>query len=383
MERAIVKSAKSISSTKLGFCLIILSAAFAALLHVLGKPLLGSSELEGYVINPVALAATIFIINGLFFTSISKDSESIKKIGSRNLILMTLIGITEVSAVMAMFFGLKESTAINASIFSNGEIIFSLIIAISIFRERLQRKELTPFVMIIFGMLVLPVSYDLYLNGLSLSGLVFGDLLIILAGVLYAVDINICKYVSDRFSSKRITQISSFAAGGFALAVLIAFQIPYDIDIMQMPSIAIIAILGTGVSTLFFLIALRLIGAMRTILIYSTTSVFGVIFSAIILSEQVTMVNVISIVTVIVGLYILRNKLGIIESNESPDKKTDSSYLEKSTELTTNLLTNVQGKYFVVSMPGYHTTKIHTKKIDKFNQAKYLIKKFTSLFEGG
>ena len=334
MALSITQYRKHPSSKDVGYFLIISSAALYALTHAIGKPLLGTGEIN-FDIHPIALVATIYIINGLFFTPLAKKSTPIKSIGSKNLFLIAMIGVAELAGLATYFFGLKDSTAINASIFSNGEIIFALLIAIMVFKERLRRNELTPFFMIIFGMMVLPLVYDAYQSGMVLSNLVFGDLLIILSGLFFALDVNICKYVSDRISSKRITQLYSFFGGGAALVLLIAFQIPYDIDIEQLGPISFIAIAGTGLATVFFLIALRLIGAVRTILIYSTTSIFGIIFSAIILSEQITTFNVISIITVMSGIYLLRNRLGY-ENNyvKSPQhiEKIKKSYHTKTNE---------------------------------------------------
>ena len=219
----IFRTSKFSSFPAAGYYIIIAAALLAALVHVIAKPLLSSPEFDGFEINPIVLAACIYIINGVFFTPISRKCGSIRKMGSRNLVLIAIIGIAEVSALITYFFGLKDSTAVNASIFSNGEIIFSLIIAITIYRERLQKKELTPFSMILFGMIVLPLVYDFYQNGMTLSNIVFGDLLIIFSGFLYAIDINICKYVSDRFDSKRIAQLTSFASGIFALSLIFVF----------------------------------------------------------------------------------------------------------------------------------------------------------------
>lgn len=318
MESGGIKLIKQFSSSpELGYFLIIASSALYALTHVIGKPLLesgGTIEL-----NPIALTATIYIINGLFFTPIAKNSTPVKELGKKNIILISFVGIAEVSALITYFMGLKDSTAINASIFSNGEIIFSLLIAITILRERIQKHELSPIFLIIFGMMVLPVGYDLYNGGWRLSDLVLGDILIILSGLFYAIDVNICKYVSDHVGSHRITQLVSFSAGGFALALLIAFQIPYNITVDHLFSISLIAILGTGLATLFFIIALRLIGAVKTIMIYSSTSVFGIIFSWISLSEEITLVNLISIGTVMTGIILLRNRLG--EGDQKEEKQ--------------------------------------------------------------
>ena len=300
---------KKYSAHTVGYAVIITSAALFALTHVIGKPLFEDPNVA-VEINPIALVATIYIINGLFFTPLSKKSGPLKNVGRKNIALIALIGIFEVSALISFFFGLKDSTAVNASIFSNGEIIFSLIISITVFRERLQRKELTPFFMIIFGMMILPISYDFWSHGMAVSDLMIGDLLIILSGLFYAIDVNICKYVSNRVSSHRITQLVSFTAGGFALAMLVALQMPYNVTWEHLPSIGAIGIFGIGLASVLFLISLRLIGAVRTILIYSTTSVFGIIFSAIILSEQVTPINIVSIVTVMTGIYFLRKRFG-------------------------------------------------------------------------
>ena len=79
-------------STQLGYILIITSAIFYAFVHVIAKPMLGDSiitedgldQIQG--INPVVLAACIYILNGMFFTPIAKKSttplkKSIQKIG--------------------------------------------------------------------------------------------------------------------------------------------------------------------------------------------------------------------------------------------------------------------------------------------------------------
>lgn len=254
------------NSVKFGYCMIICAALSAAFLHVVGKPLLGQTN-EEFNIHPIILAAIIFLINGFFFSGLSKKTTPLKTICKKNILLMIIIGITEVSALIAFFFGLKESNAVNASVFSNSEILFSMVIAIIVFRERLRLNEIGPFSMILFGMTALPIGYDVYQNGMQFSSILVGDALILSSGLLYAIDINICKYVSDRLDAKRITQITSFSAGGFALGLSFVFGIPFQINLEQIPALALIAIVGTGLSTLFFFIGLRILGAMRRILL--------------------------------------------------------------------------------------------------------------------
>jgi len=289
-----------------------------ALAHVIAKPMLGDSSIvDGDVIknmgiNPITLAACIYFINGLFFTPIARKTTgpSMFNLGKKNLLLLIGIGISEVSALIVYFFGLKDSTAVNASIFSNGEVIFSLLIVMIVFRERLQKNEMLPFVMIIVGMIILPIIYDLHKNGMSMSGVLLGDVLIISSGLFYAIDVNICKYVSDKIDAKRVTQVTSFASGIFALLVLVILNIPFNVNLNDIPMISLLGIAGTGIATLFFVMALRLLGGVRTILLYSTTAIFGIMFSNLVLSEEITMVDVFSITLVISGIFLMRNKIG-------------------------------------------------------------------------
>ena len=319
----------SLKKSKNGYYFILIAAALSALIHVISKPMLENST-HSIEINPIVMAFLIYFICGIFFTPLAKKSHSISKFGRKDWMFMGLIGITEVSALITYFYGLSTSTAVNASIFSNSEIIFALVIAMLVFKEKLRIKECIPFSMIIIGMMVIPIGNDLVQNNFSLGNMVTGDLLIIFAGFLYAADITLCKYVGDRFDVKRVTQIVSFVCAVVAISVIALFQIPMDVDIVQLPGILVMSILGTGMSTLFFLVGLKLIGAVRTVLLYSTTSVFGVLFSGIILSETITAIDVISLALVLAGIFLLRNRLAEGEHDSATHEEISTNTPRKS-----------------------------------------------------
>jgi len=291
-----------------GYYFIILAAALAALIHVISKPMLdnNSNQVE---INPIVMAFLIYFICGIFFTPLVKKSPKISKLVRKDVMFMMLIGIAEGAGLITYFYGISTTTAVNASIFSNSEIIFALVIAMVIFKERLNIKECIPFSMIIVGMMVIPIGNDLYQNNFSLGNLVTGDILIIFSGLLYAIDITLCKYLGDKFDVKKTVQIISFTCAVITISIIVLFQIPMNIELTQLPNILIMSIIGTGMSTLFFLMGIKLIGAVRTVLLYSTTSVFGIIFSGVILSEAITYSDIISVVLVLTGIFMLRNKL--------------------------------------------------------------------------
>ena len=138
----------------------------------------------------------------MFFTPLAhRSSDSITKIDRRSLIIIIGIGVAELIGMGLYFVGLKDSTAINAALFDNAEIVFALMIAIIIFRERLTKSELVPFVMIIFGVMVIPVVYDMSHVGMVMTELLYGDILIIFSGLFLAIDVNLYKFISNKISS--------------------------------------------------------------------------------------------------------------------------------------------------------------------------------------
>ena len=301
----------------LGYIFAVMSAVLASLTHSLSKTVLEHHD-PTQAINPLVLAVLVYMVAGLFFTPLRKSNSPVRGMGGKNLVLLSMIGIAEVIAMIVSFFGITETTAVNASIFINAEIIFSISIAAILFKERLRQNEVLPFGLILLGVVVLPVGYDFYQNGMVFTNLVMGDMLIILGGFFFSISNIIAKYVSENIDARRITQISSFVAAGFGLLVILNFNISFEVSLEQLPTIVAMGILDVGLATLLFIIALRTIGAIKTILIFSTATVFGMLFANVLLGEPITILNVTSIVSVFVGLYWLRNRFSEDEDTARP-----------------------------------------------------------------
>ena len=292
----------------LGFGLAVAAAMFGGLSDVLPKPILEGNE--SYLgLSPILMVAIIYLINGIVFTGISKKKNPVKDTGRRNFWLLVVIGIVEITATTTFYFGLTETSAVNASILGNTDIIFTAVIAVILFKEILQRKEVIPFSLIIFGSVMIPIGLDLNENNFQISGLVFGDILIIMAGIFYGIEMNIYKYVSQRVDSKRILQIISFVGGGAALGVVFFLQIPMNLRLEDMPVILTTGIFGIGLSVLFIVMAIKHIGAVRTILIFSTTTLFGILFSYFLLGEEIIIPHFVAFAMVFIGIYLIRKKV--------------------------------------------------------------------------
>lgn len=310
-----------LASNRSGYLLAITAAVLTGMVHSLPKQLFSFSP-SSIELNPLTFVAIVYIINGIFFTPLKKDATPSKGLGKRNLVFILGIALAEVSGLVAYFFGLKQSTAINGSILTNGEIIFAVLISLTIFKERLHKKEIFPFVAIITGIIVLPIGYELFQSHMSITDLILGNLLILLSGAFCATDIILCRYVTGIIDPKRITQLTSFAGAAFVLVAMAGFHVPFQVDLRQLPSIALLGLFGTGFATFLFLAALKIIGTTRTVLLYSTNFVFGIVFATVFLRESLTIINISSIALASVGIYLLRNKLGTIEDFIKPIQKS-------------------------------------------------------------
>lgn len=90
--------------------------------------------------------------------------------------------------------------------------------------------------------------------------------------------------------------------------MVIILCIRININLTQIPNIILLGAGGFGMSIFFFLHSLRIIGTVRTIVIFSTSSIFGVIFSIAFLHEQLQILQLTAIPVMIFGIYLVNRK---------------------------------------------------------------------------
>ncbi len=303
-------SRSSLSTKKgkigLGIALTLAAASMEALADVIPKPLMADTQI--LPASPLLIVFLIYIVNGAIFTPLTVKSRPLSKYSIKPLYALTALGIVEVLSTIFFLYGLKDTSAINATILGNSEIVFGVIIAMIVLGERIKRKEILPFMLIGIGAILLPLGTDISEGGF-MTNFVVGDLMILISGLFLGIVMTMYKRMGDKFDSKRIIQYTSFVGAAVALGGILVMGIPFELDPNHLPTILITGIIGIGMPVFFILIALRYIGAVRTILVFSTTTVFGVMFSNLLLGEIISMTNVGSIGVVIVGTYLLRKRL--------------------------------------------------------------------------
>jgi drug/metabolite transporter (DMT)-like permease len=295
-------------ATTLGFVVAILSAALSALPDVLTKPMVDPAT-DGVVpTDPLVVVLIMYLMTGIFFTPLTKLQKSNVTIKKPSLLVLIIYGVALASSTLVFSFGLQETSATNASILTNSETVFTILIGILICKECLTKKEIMPFALISVGAIFLPIGSDIYNQKFAFSEFVFGDILILISGFIYCL----CTFIAKRASTIKTTsvvQIMSFSGAAFIFIIMMIFQVDFAIELSNFSLLSFVGIAGIGGSVLFFVMAVRLIGAVRTILIFSSTTIFGILYSGLYLLEPINLFHVSSVALVVWGLHQLRYRL--------------------------------------------------------------------------
>ncbi|HKG29948.1 MAG TPA: DMT family transporter, partial [Nitrososphaeraceae archaeon] len=211
------------------------------------------------------------------------------------------------------------------SILLNGEMAFTVLFAILFFKEKLDRIGYVGIVLIFVGLIIVSAGNSLtwilslsspYSLQESISNfrVGFGDMLILLSTLFWAVDNNISKILTKRVNIARIVQLKS-AIGGIILLLITGIFVPQfipivkNINLTQILNIVALGVGGFAASIFFFLYGLRIIGTVKTVIIFSTSSIFGVMFATIFLNESIDVYKIgISIGIIISGIYLVNKR---------------------------------------------------------------------------
>jgi drug/metabolite transporter (DMT)-like permease len=287
-----------------GYVAAFISAVLVGSIFPIAKPILASQ------IQPLTLSSMTYLIAGFFMLPITligkrnkKEKESLKKDDYAILLVIGLLGGG--IAPFLFFEGLKRTTASDASVLEGGELLFTVIIALLFFKEKLTKIGYLGMAITIIGITLISLSSNINGQGNWYNfNLNFGNILIIFSTLCWGLDNNISKIISKRITNTaKIVLVKSLIGG--TLLLIISFYLGYklNIEINQIPYLLILGIGGFSLSLFFFIESLRIIGTLKTIVIFSSSAIFGLILSFFILNEKIGIMQLVATTLVILGLY--------------------------------------------------------------------------------
>ena len=293
-----MKTEITLEKKKIGYLSALLAAILFGSVSTLAKPTLTT-------IDPIVLSAIVYFLAALVATPIAQRTKfSLNRKDWRLLLAIALSGA--VIAPVLYFIGLEQTTASNTAILGNGEIIFTVLLALLFFKERLRKIGSIAVIMVLIGVVI--VTTNLEFSSFSFDLRNIGNVFVIGATVFWALDNNLSKVLSKRMDVARIVQIKSAIGGAILLSLVLVFQIPFVIELDQIPNILLLGTLGFGLSIFLFIHGLKRIGIVKTVMIFSTSAIFGLVFASVFLNEQISTYQIVAIIIMLSGLYLLHKR---------------------------------------------------------------------------
>jgi drug/metabolite transporter (DMT)-like permease len=222
------------------------------------------------------------------------------------LALVVLAGA--VTAPFLFLNGLNETTAVNASMLQNAESLFTVLIAVFFLGERAGKKDWFGVVFLVVGAVFLTTNAEF--GNLTLAEGLLGNVLIVGACLFWGVDNNLSKLLCFKEDLILITGLKCLIGGSGLLLLAYVLNVDFSVPLTAFPYLAVVGVFSIGLSILFFMLGLREIGAMRTGVIFSTSSLFGAVFAFLVIDEPFTVVQVLAGLLMLLGVYLLYRRRG-------------------------------------------------------------------------
>lgn len=293
------------NSVKSGICL----ALFAAALYAINSPL---SKLLLDYLPPTLMAGFLYIGAGVCMLALAllrkvrKTERTETKLTKRELPYIVAMILLDIAAPVCLLLGLKSTTAANASLLNNFEIVATAVIALVVFKEKINFRLWLGILFITLSCMVL--SFE-DLSSLQFS---YGSLLILLACVCWGFENNCTKKISSKDPLEIVLLKGIFSGLG---SLLIGFIIGERITVLW----SVFAVIGVGfvaygLSIFFYVHAQRILGAARTSAYYAVSPFIGTLLSLVIFREIPHYTYFIALALMIIGAWLSSQDKGRTQS---------------------------------------------------------------------
>jgi drug/metabolite transporter (DMT)-like permease len=281
--------------------MLIFSAILYGSISAIAKPSLNT-------INPVLLSSLIYLIIGISLTIIVKITKkyiaNVKR-DSLKLIFLTSVCGAVIGPIL-FFYGLKLTDASIASLLINAEFLFSILFAIFLLKEKPGKTTYIGIIFIFIGLIILNIKIDIF-DFFQNNDNFIGNMFIICATVFWALDNNISRVILKKETPIiKIIQIKSLIGSILSFVIVSISNISLTINIFQIPNLLFLSLGGFAGSLFLFLKGMKQIGTIKSVMIFSTSSIFGIIFALVFLKESMESWRLIlSILTMMPGIYLI------------------------------------------------------------------------------
>lgn len=283
------------SSKKTAVLWSVLAAALYALNSPISKLLLGK-------IPPTMMAAFLYLGAGIGLTIVRLVQRGMGKgkkeepLTRKDLPYAIGMVVLDIAAPIFLMIGLTRTTAANASLLNNFEIVATSVIALCIFKEAISKRLWAAIALVTVSSIVLSVED---MSSFSFS---FGSIFVLLACVCWGFENNCTRMISNK-DPLQIVVIKGFGSGigSLVIALSLGEHLP---NWGYIVCALLLGFVAYGLSIFFYIYAQRYLGAAKTSAYYALAPFIGVALSLLIFREVPTISFIVALLIMIAGTYL-------------------------------------------------------------------------------
>ena len=276
----------------------IFFALLAAVLYAINSPF---SKLLLDKVSETFMAAFLYLGAGLglflmgAIKKLSGKAEKEKPLTRKELPYTIAMVVLDIAAPIFLMIGLKSTTAANASLLNNFEIVATSLIALMIFKEAISKRLWIAIALVTLSSAIL--SFE-DMSSLSFS---VGSLFVLLACVCWGFENNCTRCLSSK-DPLQIVVIKGFGSGlgSLIIALFLGESLPSLIYVILALLLGFVAY---GLSIYFYIYAQRDLGAAKTSAYYAVAPFIGAGLSMLIFMKLPPISYFVGLVIMIIGTY--------------------------------------------------------------------------------
>jgi drug/metabolite transporter (DMT)-like permease len=288
----------TISARTRGYAAIVITAFLLGAYPTLSKLVLEE-------LHPLLLGFLMQLISGAALAP-SVRRVRIPRSAWKLIVLSGVIG--SVLGPVIYFYGLGLTTASNAVLLSNGESLFTILLAYAVLGERATRREYVALAGIAAGAFL--VTTQLRFGDVRFAEFLIGNLMLLAAAACWGVNNTISTILVRRVPILPLVACQLLVGSAVFAVIVVLAGIPFAVSTRVLLLLLLLSLSGVGLFNVLFFYAFRTIGAMRTGAILPSSVLWGILIALSILpGETLSDVQVFGgalMVVALVAVYVFR-----------------------------------------------------------------------------
>lgn len=290
-----------------GIFLAVLAAALYAVNSPFSKLLLEympSTLMAGFLYIGAGVGMGVIAL----IRKVRKTDAAEEKITKADLPYTLAMIVLDIAAPIFLLLGLSHTTAANASLLNDFEIVATALIALAVFGEKISPR--------LWGGILFVTASCALLSFEDLTSLNFslGSLFVLLASVCWGVENNCTRKLSSKDPLQIVLLKGIFSGlGSVCIGLCIGERITVVWSIIAVLAVGFVAY---GLSIFFYVYAQRLLGAARTSAYYAVAPFIGTLLSLVIFRDVPPITYFIALVLMLIGAWLCAEDEPIIKKKQ-------------------------------------------------------------------